>query len=243
MNAADNPVAPVVLPVPVQRYFDLVLQHGGWRVRSAQLTQEGEFLLRPPNLWRPFAAMHRLTIAPAGFVWEARIRVLPGVAVHVRDAFINGIGSVDAKLFGVFNLSSMKGTPEVAVGSLQRYLAESPWCPAALLSSNDVDWVPVDRSSARATLTAAGTRASLDFHFGQDGLVERVYTASRPRIIGREVIGTPWRGRFADYAERDGMIIPLAGEVEWLLPDGPQPYWRGRITAVTYKRSADIHVQ
>lgn len=28
--------------------------------------------------------------------------------------------------------------------------------------------------------------------------------------------------------------IPLRGEVEWPLPEGPQPYWRGSVTAVTF---------
>jgi hypothetical protein len=242
MNTAPNPTAPLpVLPEPVQRYLDAVLQHGACGTRSARLGQEGEFLIRPPSLWRPFTATHLLTIAPAGFVWQARIRMLPGVTIHVRDAFVNGIGSVEAKLFDVFTLASVQGTPDVAIGSLQRYLAEAAWCPPALLPSNGVEWSPKDASSARATLTAAGFRVSLDFHFDADGLIQRVYSASRPRMVGRQVVATPWQGYFRDYAERDGMIIPLAGEVEWLLPDGPQPYWRGRITAATYERSADIH--
>jgi hypothetical protein len=90
---------------------------------------------------------------------------------------------------------------------------------------------------ARATLTATGLQVSLDFHFGHDGFIERVYSASRPRIVGREAIGTPWQGRFGDYAERGGMVIPHSGEVEWLLPTGPQPYWRGRITGAAYERT------
>jgi hypothetical protein len=36
-------------------------------------------------------------------------------------------------------------------------------------------------------------------------------------------------------AEHDGMRIPLAGEVEWHLPDRHLPYWRGRITEVAYE--------
>jgi hypothetical protein len=31
------------------------------------------------------------------------------------------------------------------------------------------------------------------------------------------------------------MRIPLGGEVEWLLPEGPQVYWRGRITEIVYE--------
>jgi hypothetical protein len=244
LEFSDVALAASPVPAPVQRYFAVVLRRERWATRSARVAQAGEFLLRPPSLWRPFTAIHRLTVAPAGFVWKARIHVMPGVAVHVRDAFMDGIGSVEAKLFNLLTLTSMQGTPEVALGSLQRYLAEAPWCPAALLPTNGVAWTAIDQSSARATLTVSGTRASLDFHFNRDGLVERVYTASRPRMVGREVIGTPWQGHFKDYAERNGMIIPLAGDVEWLLPEGAQPYWRGRITAVAYERErADPHGQ
>jgi len=31
------------------------------------------------------------------------------------------------------------------------------------------------------------------------------------------------------------MRIPLAGEVEWVHPAGPQVYWRGRITDAQYE--------
>ena len=31
------------------------------------------------------------------------------------------------------------------------------------------------------------------------------------------------------------MCIPLHGEVAWLLPDGLLPYWRGRITDISYE--------
>ena len=33
----------------------------------------------------------------------------------------------------------------------------------------------------------------------------------------------------------DEIHVPLAGEVAWLLPDGPVPYWRGRITDLVYR--------
>jgi hypothetical protein len=30
------------------------------------------------------------------------------------------------------------------------------------------------------------------------------------------------------------MRVPLDGVVEWLLPDGAKPYWRGRLTHLVY---------
>lgn len=30
-------------------------------------------------------------------------------------------------------------------------------------------------------------------------------------------------------------LVPLDGEVAWLLPSGPMPYWRARITRIGYQ--------
>ena len=34
---------------------------------------------------------------------------------------------------------------------------------------------------------------------------------------------------------RHGILIPLEGEVAWILPDGRRPYWRGRIREIDYE--------
>jgi hypothetical protein len=31
------------------------------------------------------------------------------------------------------------------------------------------------------------------------------------------------------------MLVPLDGEVAWLLPAGARPYWRGDITSLAYE--------
>jgi hypothetical protein len=31
------------------------------------------------------------------------------------------------------------------------------------------------------------------------------------------------------------MLIPLEGEVAWLLPEGAKPYWRGVIARIEYE--------
>jgi hypothetical protein len=30
------------------------------------------------------------------------------------------------------------------------------------------------------------------------------------------------------------MRVPMSGEVSWILPEGPRPYWRGRVTRLEY---------
>jgi hypothetical protein len=231
------------LPQPVARYFRAVLPDGARPVAYARLEQRGQFLVRPGQAdgWRPFTAVEHFTVQPAGFVWDARIRMAPGAAVFVRDGFVSGRGSMTASVLGLRSVLSVEGTAAIASAALQRYLAEAVWLPTALLPGAGVSWTAVGPSSARATLTVGPTTVSLDFEFGADGLVERIFTPARERDVGGgRTVPTPWQGRFARYERRDGFRIPLEGEVEWLLPEGSQPYWRGEILSAVYQPDAGL---
>jgi hypothetical protein len=76
---------------------------------------------------------------------------------------------------------------------------------------------------------------SLVFRFDVKGLIYTAHAAARYRTVNSALVATPWEGRFWTYEVRDGMRVPLNGEVEWLLPEGPSPYWRGRITDIVYE--------
>ena len=233
---AFNPAELTGLPQPVVRYFRTVLDDGQPMVRHVLLTQRGQFLVRPrPDGWRPFDATQHFTTHPGGFVWDARIRMAPGLTIRVRDALVDGAGSMVGRLMCVWPLVSVADTPEIAAGALQRYLAESVWFPTALLPSQGVIWTGLDDSSARAALTLGATTVSLDFSFGPDGLIKGVFTPARPRDMKGRAVSTPWQGHFVRYENHGGMKIPMAGEVEWVLPEGPQKYWRGEITSVVFE--------
>ena len=223
------------LPPPVVRYFSSVLHDGQPLVRHVRVVQRGQFLVRPtPDGWRPFAATQFFATHPAGFVWDAHIRMVPGLSIRVRDAFADGTGSMLARLMGLWPLVSVEGTLEIAAAALQRYLAESVWFPTALLPSQGVNWAELDDSSARATLSVGATTVSLDFYFGADSLVRRVFTPARARDVRGRAVPTSWQGHFARYENHGGMKVPMAGEVEWLLPEGSQKYWRGEITGIAF---------
>jgi Family of unknown function (DUF6920) len=190
--------------------------------------------VRPPNLWRPFDATETFRARPPGFLWEARIRMIAGIPIVVRDAFREGVGSMHAAFMGI-RLLDTAGTPEIAAAALQRYLAEAVLLPTALLPWEGVSWAAIDASSARASLTEGTTRAALEFRFGRDGLVESVFAPARMRDVKGRGVATPWQGRWWDYEEQDGVLAPRSGEVEWLLPQGAQPYWRGEVTQLDYE--------
>jgi hypothetical protein len=160
----------------------------------------------------------------------------PGISICVHDAYVGGCGMLCAKLPGLFTVAERRGDgDELAQGELMRFLAEAAWYPTALLPSQGVIWEAVDAGSARATLSDGGLSASLLFRFDAEDLIESVHADARGPLIGRDIVMTPWEGRWSEYAERCGMRVPIAGEVAWVAPEGRVAYWRGRLTSLRHQ--------
>lgn len=224
------------LPAPVQRYFLSVLSEGQPMVSAVYLEHTGTFNMRETaEHWKPFHSTQRVITRRPGFDWDGRIAMMPGLTVHVHDAYVAGEGILQASLFGLVPLVNLRGMREMARGELMRFLAEAAWYPTALLPSQGVRWEAVDDGSARAMLKDGDLELTLLFRFDENGLIEAIHSQARPRIVRGEVVPTPWRGRFWNYATRNGMRVPLEGEVAWILPEGEKPYWRGRITKLSYE--------
>jgi hypothetical protein len=98
-----------------------------------------------------------------------------------------------------------------------------------------VQWAAVDDTSATATMQDGDTSVTLLFRFNTDGLIDSLRAEARGALIDGVNVPTPWEGRWSYYELRDGMRVPIAGEVAWMLPAGPWPYWRGQITSITYE--------
>lgn len=224
------------LPVPVREYLSQVLSAGQRAVESVRIFHSGTFNMGTGDpQWRPFSSRQDVVIAGPGFLWNAHIRMAPGMPARVHDAYVNGRAVLSARLFGLITVMQAPDSPELAQGELLRFLAEAPWYPTALLPGPNVAWASIDEDTARLTLADGSTSVSLDIRFGADGLIDSVYSDGRYRDVDGVQIRTPWEGRFWNYEERDGMLIPLDGEVAWLLPEGRRPYWRGHIDEITYE--------
>lgn len=218
------------LPAPVRRYFETVLGDGQPSIRSARLSQHGEFRLGGPDApWRPMEATQHVTTRPPGFVWDAEIEVLPGVPVRVVDRYRRGEGVLRGRLLSAIPVASAGPGPGMNEAELVRYLSEGVLIPTALLPDRGVEWEPVDDRSARATLEHRGVTASAVFHFDDRGLVDRV-TAERYRQ--EDDACAPWTGHFRNYREHDGVLVPTEAEVGW---DGEGSYWRATIEGIEYR--------
>ena len=139
------------LPDLVQRYFRTVLKEDQPLVSAVSVEHTGSFNMSlTSEQWKPFTSNQRVITMRPCFVWDARIRMAPGMTVFVHDAYVAGEGFLIAKLLGLFTVMEQPGTPELAHGELMRFFAEATWYPTALLPTQGVHWEAIDDTSARA---------------------------------------------------------------------------------------------
>lgn len=150
------------LPEPVQRYFRTTLEEGRPMVTGVRMKPQGLLNMgEKTDRWRPFVSDQRVTTRPPGFDWDARARMMPGLTVHVHDAYVSGEGILSAALLGLMRLVDHRGAGDVAAGELMGFLAEAVWYPTVLLPSQGVRWEAMDARTARATLADEATVVTL----------------------------------------------------------------------------------
>jgi hypothetical protein len=226
------------LPPPVARFFRRVLHDGQSIVRSARVDWEGEFNLGKPgrDRWRPFVATQLFVPGAPGFVWSARIQMMPLLPILVRDSLVDGRAAMQGAVLGLLPVVNVAGTDTLAAGALQRYLGEAVLFPTALLPRQGVSWTGVDDTRAQATVTAGTTTVSLEFRFDAEGHPTSVFAPDRYYDDGRgTTVPRPWEVTNRRFDAREGVIVPVDSVVEWQLPEGRFPYWRGRPVRITYE--------
>ena len=187
--------------------------------------------------WKPFTSTQRAVTHRPGFLGNGRVAMLPGIAAHVHDSYIVGVGSLHAALLGLFTVAQVQGGGEAARGELMRYFAEMVWYPTALLPSQGVRWVAVDEDLAKATLVDGPITVTLLFRFDGAGLITSVHADARGAIVGKDgvMVMLPWDCSVSSYQWRDGMMVPTTGEAAWLRPEGRKPYFIGTLTSLAYE--------
>lgn len=219
------------LPAPARRYFAFALTEGQPLVHRARIAWSGEFRLKA---WAPFTATQLWRAEPPGFVWDAKIAMVPLVPAHVRDGYAGGEGEMRAAVLGLVPIVDQRGSKTLAESALLRWLGEAVWLPTALLPRDGIAWSPVSDSTARVTVTDGACTASLELDVAPDGRPLRA-RALRGRDVDGTQVPTPWEGTYGPaFMVVNGMRIPAESEVAWFLPEGRQPYWRGRPVQVAY---------
>ena len=184
-----------------------------------------------PGRWLPFRATQELSAERVEFAWRARFRVAPLVSLRVVDWYRNGDGGLEGRVWGLVPVVRARG-PETARAEAMRYLSELAWVPHAFTANTELEWRELDDQTVEVATRVASSRVAVRLHFDAAGDIVGVSADARPRLEGKRTIERPFRGSFGEYRELGRLRVPTAAEVAWELPDGPFPYFRGRVTSL-----------
>ncbi|MCO4747029.1 MAG: hypothetical protein KC912_19690 [Proteobacteria bacterium] len=175
-----------------------------------------------------FTARQWTDAETVAFNWRARFPIMPLASLVVQDAYGRDGGSLSGRLWGWLKLFDQRGAA-VDRGQALRYLSELAWAPAAYTTNPALRYEERD-GRLRISCEVGDEVVSLDYDVDSEGRVARVRADARPREVNGAFVDTPWVGRFDDWKEMGGLVIPTRAEVAWELPDGLFTYWRGQVT-------------
>jgi hypothetical protein len=223
------------LPEPIRRMLRRAGTMGTAVPSTVRLRQRGTFRMAEGAPWIPFTAGEYFTTDPPGFVWVARMEPAPLVSIVGRDLFMDGHGNMDIRLWSLFRVANVSG-PEIDQGALLRYLNETMWFPAAALSPY-ITWEAVDDTSARATMSNAGSTVSATFFIDPVGRLMNM-VADRYRYTAGKYSLDRWSTPIREYGVWNGIFVPTEGEGVWKLDTGDFPYIRLCIVDLEYDQPA-----
>jgi hypothetical protein len=221
------------LPGPMHRYLDWALPGDRAPATFARMRHGGTFRRTPDEPWFPIRGEQYYDTSEPAFVWSATMKVKRMLWVRGRDKYMDGHGHMLIKPLSAFTVADMAG-PEMDQSTLLRYMSEMPWFPSAFLTVPGIEYSAVDADTVELRLTHGGCSVRGRFTIGPDGAVTGFHTEDRFREIEGKMQRTPWYGTFDEYAEFDGMRIPVTAEVSWDTPEGPLTYARFRIERMEY---------
>src|SRR5947208_4987054 len=167
-------------------------------VRQVRFKQRGQMQLRPGR-WRAFDACQEMRIDRGEFAWQARFKLGPIIWLDVFDWFRGMDGRLDGRLWGLIPIVKAGG-PAVARGEAMRYLAELPWAPQAMVANPALLWQEVEDATVAVATRVHDSVAEVQLHFDSGGDIVRV-SATRPRLVGKNTVDTPFSGTFSDYRD------------------------------------------
>ena len=235
---ADGLAQAIVLGPPVSTaetppvITDYAMANGagsGGPARAVRLVQDAELQLSPDGAFAPMPAVQTIGLGAPGFGWFAEAPLAGVPKYRVIDAYVDGTGLLEARLFGSIRIAHAKGAIADRAEAM-RYLAELPWVPDAMIGNPDIVWTQRDDGWVEAALDLPDGRVAVRFRFDGADIVE-MWADARPDIDddGREITRI-WRGHFSEYIVIGDRRIPSRGEVGYVTNGQYAPYWRGQVT-------------
>ncbi len=213
------------LPEPVQRYFKHVLKDGQPYISYVRLQHDGYFKTSPKKDWIKIKGEQYFTAEKPGFIWKGKTSMFTA-----RDMYIADKGRLVVTLLSLFKIVDGQGE-SFDQGELLRWLGESVWFPTNLLPSENLQWSPIDSLSAKLIYNYNNINIYYIVSFNDKGEITQMQTE---RYMTEDL--ETWVGKFRNYKEINGILIPTEIEAIWKLEEGDYSYVKFNLKKIEYDK-------
>lgn len=218
-------------PEPVQRWLERSGALEAPLPGQVLVKQDFQLKLKPNQKdWYQGTANQYFNPVHPGFVWSLDLKLNPLVQVKGRDKLKDGKGEMLIKLWSLISMVNEKGNPRIDEGTLQRFLGEIVWFPAAAKSPY-LTWEAINKNEAKALFAFQDSTVSGVFTFDELGRFVKFRTE---RYLGGEADATrkPWIVEAREYSRFEGVEVPSLCEASWILEEGPWTWAKIRVLSV-----------
>jgi hypothetical protein len=206
---------PADLPVPVARYYQIVIGDRVPVIESAVITGRGRLRIKGIT----FPARFRFThIAGQGYRHYIEATFFGYPVMRVNEWYLDGQARMELP-FGV-----IESEPRIDMAANLSLWGEAVWLPSILVTDPRVRWEALDDATARLVVPYGEEEDSFTVTFEpQTGLI-RAMEAMRYREATDEA-KIPWRNEPLGWREFHGITVPSPAATTWLDEGTPWAVW------------------
>ncbi len=193
------------LPPVVQRYFRYSQVIGKPRISSFGFSMEGRIRQSADADWMDLVSrQYNLLSDPARIYYIRGTWPMTGL-----DSYMYGEGRMQIKLLNLVSIADVSG-PEMDLSGLVTFLNDLMLCPLGYFSV-PVEWKQVGETQAELSLTNRGMTVTALVTFDEEGRVVNWESDDRYAEVDGEQLRDRWSTPMDEYAEVNGLRIPVSG--------------------------------
>jgi len=223
----------VGLPQTLKKYLRRVGIIGNPRVHNFRASFRGEMRRSHDSGWMKIRAEQHSFFGPR----PARLfhvkGALLGIPFEGLHRFIGPAATMQVRVASLFEVVDARGS-EMDQGETVTFFNDlCLLAPAALLDA-DLTWEE-EAGLLKGTLRHQGHCVSALLSFDEEGdLLDFISEDRFQSSDGKHYQRFPWSTPVRDYRDLDGLHLPAKADAIWHESDGPFPYARFEVEAITY---------
>lgn len=221
------------LPAPVQSYIRYSGAVGKEKIHNFRAVFRGAFRTDPDSEFRPIEAIqYNFFDRPTRlFYIKSNYFGFPMEGLHL---YTGSTATMQIKLAHLFEVVSAQGS-EMNRSETVTMLNDICFLAPAALIDDQIEWEPIDSTSARASYTIGGYTISATLFFNGTGELINFSSEDRAASVdGEHFENYTWTTPLADYRDFNGRRIASYGEAIWHKPGGEYCYGKFTVQQVDY---------